>query len=337
VRLIDANFFFFCGDQDPTEEVRERIKSNPQTEAPYCSPILVETLLWEGTNELPNTHRKKLELDFPARVEALLEFHCIAFHSDVDVLKELYDEDVLGNKEKKREILGRHRAKMEALMASFAGDMTKQWDEEKERLRLRATQSSVAESPVWWGANDWMINQLPAPDSRVDGGRRRAHMTDSPTILRAAAERRPKAAQSLPLRGILKKTSTPASGVPNRPPLSNKTVAVESLTFDDDDEEDEAEIPGSFFLGELETIDGGKIGEESKPSRQYLEPEIVVDSPNHQQLYASTSRSYEIYRPQSTSDDLAGKTPRAAGNGERLTRRFEERTDKGKGKAKSMN
>jgi hypothetical protein len=291
----------------------------------------METLLWEGTNELPNTHRKKLELDFPARVEALLEFHCIAFHSDVDVLKELYDEDVLGNKEKKREILGRHRAKMEALMASFAGDMTKQWDEEKERLRLKATQNSAAKSPVW-GANDWMINQLPVPDSRVDGGRRRAHMTDPPTIFGAAAER-PKTAQSLPLRGILKKTSAPASGVPNRPPSFNKTVAVESLTFDDDDEEYEAEIPCSFFLGEI--IDGGKIGEESKPNRQYLEPEIVVDSPNHRQPYASSSRSYEIYRPQSTNDDMAGKTPRAVGNVERLTQTFEERMDKGKGKRKS--
>ncbi|KAF8189779.1 hypothetical protein K438DRAFT_931035 [Mycena galopus ATCC 62051] len=126
--------------QDPTEEVRERIKSDPQTKSSesYCSPVLVETLLWEGMEGLPNTHRRKLELDFPDRVEALLDFHCIAFHADVNVLKELYDDDVLSRKADKVEVLARHQAKMNRLMVSFAKDMNERWAEQTERMRARA-------------------------------------------------------------------------------------------------------------------------------------------------------------------------------------------------------
>ncbi|KAF7350357.1 hypothetical protein MVEN_01340400 [Mycena venus] len=316
------------GESDPTEEVRERIKSDPQAENAYCSPILVETLLWEGQADLPNTHRRRLELDFPDRVEALLEFHCIAFHADVNILKELYDDDMNG-KENRKEVLANHRAKMEALMASYAEEMSEGWAKEKERLHsAAAAQSPLAQPPARWETNDWMTSQPSPPNNAAAAGaQRRAHMTNPPTILGAAAEQRRKTAQSMPLRGILKNASAGASagGVPSRGATSNQTVAVESLTFDEGDDDD-ADFPGSFFRGQM-------IVGDTNTNRQYLEPDIAVNSPGHQQ-YASTSRSYELYRPRSASDAMRG-IPRAANgnNVAQMTQRFEA-MENGKGKGK---
>ncbi|KAF7350345.1 hypothetical protein MVEN_01339200 [Mycena venus] len=135
------------GEPDPTEEVRERIKSDPQAENTYCSPILMETLLWEGQADLSNTHRKRLELDFPDRVEALLDFHCIAFHADVNVLKEFCDEDMNGKKRNRKEFLANHRGKMETLMAKA---------EEMKSLGAENAYCSpiLVETLLWKGMDD---------------------------------------------------------------------------------------------------------------------------------------------------------------------------------------
>ncbi|KAJ7336188.1 hypothetical protein DFH08DRAFT_965085 [Mycena albidolilacea] len=309
-------------EPDPTKEVRERIEKDPGTESPYCSPVLVETLLWEGMDGLPNTHRKRLELDFPARVEALLEFHCVAFHADISVLKELYDEDVLGTKEKKQEALARHRAKMEALMVTMAEEMKERWIQQTEYLHMRAAQSPPDESPARWETHDWLLSQSSPPSNPIPSARRHARIADSPTIFGGTPGQRSNAAHSLPLRGILRNASAPAGAVP-----SHDTVPVDSLRSDEDDMGD---VPSSFFLGEM--ISGGDANEErSLNGRGQYADEIVVDSSRYRQ-YPSTS-SYEIFRPRSTNDAV-GTTPRALSNVTRLTQEFEER-ERGKAKTKA--
>ncbi|KAJ6493004.1 hypothetical protein C8R45DRAFT_1095527 [Mycena sanguinolenta] len=316
--------------RDPTQEVRDRISGDPQAENRYCSPVLMETLLWEGMDGLPNTHRHRLELDFPDRVEALLDFHCIAFHADVNVLKELYDEDVFSKKAKQHAVLARHQAKMHALMVTFAREMNERWAHQMERLQTKAAQGSPAGPPLR-RQNDGMIGHPPPPQNPVAHGRRRAHITDDPpTILEAVKQSKPD--QSLPLRGILKKASADArAGVAKTPDSARlneaKTVAVESLTFDDGDESD-TDFPDSFFLDEI--ITGESAEEELKRSGQYLGPE-VDDLP----LHASTSRSYEFYRPPLTHD-VTRTIPRAL-NIAQVTQRFEETAAPGKGKGKATN
>ncbi|KAF7349346.1 hypothetical protein MSAN_01724200 [Mycena sanguinolenta] len=318
--------------RDPTQEVRDRISGDPQAENRYCSPVLVETLLWEGMDELPNTHRQRLELDFPDRVEALLDFHCIAFHADVNVLKEFYDEDVLRKKENKHAVLARHQAKMHALMVTFAREMNERWAEQKGRLQMKAAQGPPTEPPVQREANDGMIGiigRLPPPQNPVACGRRRAHITDDPpTILEAVNQSKP--AQALPPRGILKNASSGARASVAKnsgtgPFNESRTVAIESLTFDDGDESD-TDFPDSFFLDKI--ITGESAEEELKGSGQYLRPE-VADFP----LHASTSRSYEFYRPP-VAHDITRTIPRAL-NAAQLTQRFEGTAASGKGKGKA--
>jgi len=110
-------------------------------------------------------------------------------------MKQLYDNDVLGAKDTKQQVLANHRAKMQALMVTTAA------------------QSPPSESAARWAANDWMTSQPSPLNNAVAGGRRRAHMTDPPTIIGAAAEQKPKTAQSLPRRGILKKPSAGTSSM----------------------------------------------------------------------------------------------------------------------------
>ncbi|KAJ7752466.1 hypothetical protein DFH07DRAFT_522045 [Mycena maculata] len=292
------------GEPDPTTEVRERIKDNIATTA-YCSPVLAETLFWEGMHHLPNTHRKRMELDFPDRVDALLDFHCIAFHADVNVLKELYDEDLLEDVGKKTEILARHRAKMEAVMVMFAEDMKSRWAEETERLRSKRA------SAEWQGANDWILGASPPAKS---GMRKRAHIMDPPNIL-GSAERGAKRAQTLPLRGILKNKSV------------NAPVAPEGL--------EEEEFPGSFFLNEI--IDGEDM-KEPEHHAPYPRDEIVLASHSRPQFPSASQSHYEIFHPSITNDDhMLATTPRAVNNVARLTQRFEERMEKAKGRAKFVN
>ncbi|KAJ6590712.1 hypothetical protein DFH09DRAFT_1140102 [Mycena vulgaris] len=313
------------GEPNPSEQIRERLSGIPDSTPPYCSPVLMETLLWEGIEYMPNTHRRKLELDFPARVEALLDFHCIAFHADVSVLKELYDEDVLDNKEKRREILNRHRTKMEGVMAEFAEDMKQSWAGERDRMRSKPVHSPPSGFPLSQGDIDWMMSaSVPT--------KRRAHMTDPPTIL-PAAEQNPKAALALPTRGILKKVPAGSSDVRSTNPAWfnwDSETAVESTTFDE-----EGEYPGSFFRDDL--IVGNDEPEYLETGTRYLGPEIVVASSSHRdRQYTSASQSqqpiYEIYRPNTGRNDIEEATPRAAKNVARLTQRFEERMDTGKGK-----
>jgi len=316
--------------------VRERIKGTPDTAtAPYCSPVLVETLFWEGLDHLPNAHRKTMELDFPDRVDALLDFHCIAFHADINVLKELYDEDVLGNRGKKKEILDRHRTKMEAVMATFAADMKSRWEEETERLRSRSARSSGADCQT---PSDWMIGVSPPTGSRGGAGgvpvTKRAHMADPPTIL-GSAERQPKKANTLPLRGILKNRSASSSMAANDGSASSSRYSepeFESPIVETGADEDD--FLGSFVLGEL--ISGTE--EDLDIGEPYLGPEIVLASqsyPRYTQTAEFQQPVYETWRP--SDDELSAATPRAVSNVARLTQRFEEGTGKGKGKARFVN
>jgi len=164
----------------------------------------MDALFWEGLDKLPNTHPKRIELDFPPRVEALLEFHCIAFHADIAVLKQMYDDDVFGDKDKRREILRTHQYSMEMLMAKFATDMNRSWEDAKERLR---SSSPVADSLESAGATRW-IPQM--PNESVEVARKRARLSD--TVL-GPAEPKGNTAPSVPLRGILKNASAGPSGV----------------------------------------------------------------------------------------------------------------------------
>ncbi|KAJ7637258.1 hypothetical protein DFH06DRAFT_653011 [Mycena polygramma] len=303
------------GERDPNDQIREGIAREP-TEAPYCSPVLMESLFWEGTEELPNTHRKRVELDFPARVEALLDFHCVAFHADVDVMKKLYDEDLLSDKTKTQEVLSYHRTQMETLMDTFAGEMKKCWTEENQRIRSRASQSPLSQSPA---------GHFPPSNSEAGGGRRRSvHMADSPTVLEPAGQR-PRPAHSIPLRGILKK---PVRGVPNQSPVSpfQETVAVDSLTF-----EDEIDEAGPFFLDEMIVEEAVR---DLEPKTRHLGPEITATG-NSRSRPAGT-RSYEIFRPHATDNDMDEMTPRAASHHVAdLTERF-ARMERGPGKSRFM-
>ncbi|KAJ7152654.1 hypothetical protein C8R43DRAFT_1003195 [Mycena crocata] len=267
------------GESDPTEELRHRIRGSPDSAASslsYCSPVLMETLFWEGMDQLPNAHRKRMELDFPHRVEALLDFHCIAFHADIEVLKELYNEDIVENKDKRKEVLKRHGEKMEHLMATSAEKMRKDWADAKERLRSMSPQISLASSNGLTGVND-SVSPRPTNDGK-GGMRRHAHMTDPPTILKAT-ERKPKTAHSPPLRGILK-TAPAASGLGNIP--AGSFAGVESAFLDDTSDEGE-----SFFLKEM-IMEAGTI--EPEVGATFLGPEIVEATPNHRR-YSSTSQT----------------------------------------------
>ncbi|KAJ7135887.1 hypothetical protein C8R44DRAFT_769238 [Mycena epipterygia] len=316
----------------PSQEVRERIQSMSDPAAQrYCSPVLVETLFWEGTDYMPNAHRKKMELDFPTRVDALLDFHSIAFHADINVLKQLYDEDVLHNKEKRNEILQMHRSKMEALMTTLAKDMTQVWAEEEERLRSAQRLSANLSG---WTANDWIIGDAPPTNRGVGGSRKRAHMTDSPTIL-GAAERKPKTAPAPPLRSILKNTSSSAPRVRATGSVSfNRHSDTEPDSPALDEGFDEGGIPG-FFLGEM--MGAGDMEEELEASATYRGPEIVLASRSPRYTSASQSQQpmYEIFRPSVDNEDLPDTTPRAFNNVARLTQTFEEGMERGKPKAKA--
>ncbi|KAJ7487841.1 hypothetical protein FB451DRAFT_1225653 [Mycena latifolia] len=321
--------------QDPSHIIRARLKSSPESQAtsPYCSPVLMETLLHEGTEHMPNTHRKRLELDFPARVEALLDFHCIAFHADIDVLKELYNEDILDNKEKRKDILDKHRSKMEELMATFAGEMHRSWAEEKERQRMRS-----AHGPnvlIQGTRGDWADDASFPTNSSAAGVRKRAHMADPPTNNGAAA-RKPKTAPAPPIRGILKKPTAGASGVRNMdsvPFSRNKEARIETPTFDEGFDS-EGEAPGSFFLQDL--IVRNDVPQEFQ--NKYQGDEIVEVTPKRRQwTSASQSQgpSYEVWQPGSHFNDTPDATPRAVSNFANITQQFEERMEKGKGKGKA--
>ncbi|KAJ7096642.1 hypothetical protein B0H15DRAFT_825873 [Mycena belliarum] len=270
------------GEPDPSAIIRDRLKGSPDAGSSYCSPVLMDTLLREGSNRMPNTHRKRLELDFPTRVEALLDFHCIAFHADINVMKELYDEDV--DKDKRQDILDKHRSKMEELMVRFSKEIGDSWAEEKERLRLRSAQAESVDLPRARDSYDWSgLAPPPIDNSNAGGARKRVHMEDPPTVLGAPA-RRAKIAQPALLRGILKK---PSVGVPD-------------LGFDEDDDDDPAI---SFFQEHLIRV----IPEESAPletENTYTGPEIVAALP-------AQPRTYELWRPDTRLNNYtAAATPR---------------------------
>ncbi|KAJ7028004.1 hypothetical protein C8F04DRAFT_1120728 [Mycena alexandri] len=299
------------GEADPEAEIRQRIMDSSAPGNTYCSPVLMNTLFWAGMNELPNTHRKRLELDFPERVDALLDFHCIAFHADIDVMKELYDDGVPS--EKRKEVLAAHQVKMQLQMVDLAEKMHISWVEEKDRQRQRSAQSPAASS-TWVGTGDWIASP-PAPS---DGVRRRAHINDPPTILGAAEQKKSSTASSQPLHGILKKMSTATSGLGDM-----------ASTFEDD-----TGLAGSFA--------GPYLLDEATANRELGEYQMsdVVEEPPIHRRWASTSSqqpmfgSYEIYHPK---EAVAGGIPRSVSNVGRLTQSFEERIGRGKGKGRKFN
>ncbi|KAK7019115.1 hypothetical protein R3P38DRAFT_1290586 [Favolaschia claudopus] len=260
------------GEPDPTEEIRARIKRDPHLQTQpevYCSPVLMQTLLFEGMDALPNTHRKRIELDFPDRVEGLLDFHCIAFHADVNVMKKLYDEDTCRSKAETQKVLAQHRTEMERLMVNLSREMHQRWVEQKQRLRMSNVQGSP---PLQRG-----INTLPpsSPIASLASGRQ--------NIQRTSTFQKPTTTEFPPLHGIPKQPGghrTDAAASSHVAAASNTRVAVESLTFD---EESDVDLPNSFVLDELRGMEVAE-GEVLPSNRQYWEPEIVV-APRSQQRY----------------------------------------------------
>ncbi|KAJ7151232.1 hypothetical protein C8R46DRAFT_1123633 [Mycena filopes] len=320
------------GEGDPAAEIRERIMDSTSPERVYCSPVLFESIFWEGMNELPNTHRKRLELDFFPRVNALLDFHCIAFHADVDVLKGMYDDDL--PKEKRRQMLDEHQLKMKALMKDSAEKMEARWAEQKERLRQEQAagppddaashhnSSSDDQPPVENTASasptttqsGWKATRV----SANDGVRRRAHIDDPPTILGATDRKANGTHPSQPARGILKK---PAAG-------------PSSIPFVD-------EIPGRFNLPYVSDEDALMRELELELDERHMS-ELVEETPSIQRRWVTTSSqqpmygsppssSYEIYYP--PTGDLAGATPRSVNVGQ-MTQKLEDKIEKGKGRAR---
>jgi len=295
----------------------------------------MDALFWEGLDKLPNTHPKRMELDFPPRVEALLEFHCIAFHADIGVLKQMYDDDVFGDKDKRREILHTHQHNMEMLMATFAKDMNRSWEDTMKRLRS----SPVADSSES-GATGWILEKAPPqpPKESVEVARKRARLAD--TILGPAEPK----GNTGPLRGILKNASAGPSGVQPTVTSSFSRYTDEreskSPTLDDSDF-----FPGSFFRDQLLDPDDlpARAGS-TRPQPQSAAAAAAAAAGYVPSRYASTSQqpqpTYEIFVPRARDDDdddevALRSTPRIfKSHVTRLTEQLEGRIDKGKGRAK---
>ncbi|KAK7046576.1 hypothetical protein R3P38DRAFT_2874559 [Favolaschia claudopus] len=233
---------------------------HPDTARSILQPVLMQTLLFEGMDALPNTHRKRIELDFPDRVEGLLDFHCIAFHADVNVMKKLYDEDTYRSKAETQKVLAQHRTEMETLMVNLSGKCISVGSSKKQRLRMSRVQGSP---PLQQGA---VTLPSSSPTHPLAPGRQ--------NIPRTVTFQKPTAAEFPPLRGI----SQAAGCIQPSRAASNTRVAVESLTFD---EESDVDLPDSFVLDELRG-EGEVLP--SISNRQHREPEIVV-APRNPRVY----------------------------------------------------
>ncbi|KAF7300551.1 hypothetical protein HMN09_00940000 [Mycena chlorophos] len=116
-------------ETDPTTHVRDQLAQHPtRGRQAYCSPVLCSALLFENLDSLSSALgpalRDTIERDFPARVDALLEYHHVAFHADVAVMSQLYRDPA--DRVRRRELLAAHQEKMESLMVLFARRMQTQ-------------------------------------------------------------------------------------------------------------------------------------------------------------------------------------------------------------------
>ncbi|KAJ7604240.1 hypothetical protein FB45DRAFT_62312 [Roridomyces roridus] len=260
------------GEMDPATEVRERIKSDDSSGESYCSPLLVKSLFWEGLDDIPNEHRKVIELQFPERVETLLDFHRVAFHADVAVFKELLDEDLRHDHAKRQQVLSAHKARMEALMKMYAEDFKNRWKKEKERWRTHS-RSTSAES-----AQSGIGGQTGIP-------RKQTRIADTPVILESAAERK----LTAPLRGILKNKSAPE--------IKQKSPDYTTWTTYRDSDSDSDDLPAPFFLDQLDFLEADVEPVDLEP---FNGPEIVVASRSPSASFISASAwspPYERFHP----------------------------------------
>ncbi|KAJ6608299.1 hypothetical protein B0H10DRAFT_2068353 [Mycena sp. CBHHK59/15] len=265
------------------EEILARISRDPQAASPYCSPVLLETLFHEGSDHLPNAHRKWMELDFPQRIESLLDFHCIAFHTDVDVLKKIYNDEIISDKEKRKEVLRKHKAEMEKKMRGFSKEMKQSWTEEKERLRLQREQSLGPRFSEWQG--DWM--------DRAAVSRRMNDGVDGTSNLAHLGESHHKSVPTARMRASKKATQVPRSILKNRHigtsvNLHNEDKKAES-GLPISDEFYESDSPPSFWLAETMDAEDAR-GLLDKLSRDRLENEGAAAIRQRQR--ATTPRSF---------------------------------------------
>ncbi|KAJ7274917.1 hypothetical protein C8J57DRAFT_1313080 [Mycena rebaudengoi] len=230
-------------EPDPGQIVLERLQAvpnPPEFHTEYCSPLLMETLLWEGSKCLPDAHRTKIEYDFPARVEALLDFHAIAFHADVNVMKELYDDDGIRDKETKKEILGNHKAKMEGLMKAFAKEISVSWanlEQERRRDKGRGQYSSFHPVPEKFSGTDGRRNQEQQGNRGVHWASSSANHTADITKINSVTAQRG--------RGILKNPSAM-----NSEPYGGKSSRFYSPPSISERSDESSSIP-SFFVDKI--------------------------------------------------------------------------------------
>ncbi|KAF7324009.1 hypothetical protein MKEN_00622900 [Mycena kentingensis (nom. inval.)] len=113
------------GEQDPTAHVREQI-AKPEGQPTYCSPVLHTALFLEN-----NVDPAAVEADLPARTEALLDFHCVAFHADVGVMMQLLGQrqeaGTRTSRAEAQEVLKQHRDSMERLSVEYTDRVMTEW------------------------------------------------------------------------------------------------------------------------------------------------------------------------------------------------------------------
>ncbi|KAJ7053292.1 hypothetical protein C8F01DRAFT_1166967 [Mycena amicta] len=150
------------GELDPTAHVREQL-AKPVGQQAYCSPVLHKALFWENIDKLPERPEMcaRLEVDFTARVDALLEFHHIAFNADVAVMTQLYDDALAGDRAKRRELLRLHQEKMETLAVEFSDQMTANIAQDREYRLAEQNDAAIADA----AADDWVPPNMPMASS----------------------------------------------------------------------------------------------------------------------------------------------------------------------------